>query len=63
MRHQLESLSEELSKIKAEESCPIDLEVYTNKLTETRHKITVVSNILQAAQVFSGVEIDVGDGS
>lgn len=51
LKHKIEELSEELKKISAEQSCPLALEAYTNKLTNTRHKITVISNILQTAQV------------
>uniref|UniRef100_A0A1B6FT46 Biogenesis of lysosome-related organelles complex 1 subunit 7 n=1 Tax=Cuerna arida TaxID=1464854 RepID=A0A1B6FT46_9HEMI len=50
LKQQIEDLSEELKKISAEQSCPLALESYTNKLTNTRHKITVISNILQTAQ-------------
>ncbi|KAG8300744.1 hypothetical protein J6590_069803 [Homalodisca vitripennis] len=50
LKQQIEDLSEELKKISAEQSCPLALEAYTNKLTNTRHKITVISNILQTAQ-------------
>jgi len=50
LKQQIDDLSEELKKISAEQSCPLALEAYTNKLTNTRHKITVISNILQTAQ-------------
>lgn len=50
LKQQLDILSEELKQISAEQSCPIDLEVYSNKLINSRHKISVVNNILQAAQ-------------
>lgn len=51
LKSQLDILSEELKKISADQTCPIDLEVYSNKLINSRHKISVVNNILQAAQV------------
>lgn len=51
LKQQLEGLAEELKKIAAEQNCPLALEAYTNKLTNARNKITVVSNILQTAQV------------
>lgn len=50
LKQQLEGLAEELKKIAAEQNCPLALEAYTNKLTNARNKITVVSNILQTAQ-------------
>lgn len=50
LKSQLDILSEELKKISADQTCPIDLEVYSNKLINSRHKISVVNNILQAAQ-------------
>uniref|UniRef100_A0A161MFX2 Biogenesis of lysosome-related organelles complex 1 subunit 7 n=1 Tax=Triatoma infestans TaxID=30076 RepID=A0A161MFX2_TRIIF len=50
LKQQLESLSEELKNITYEQNCPLDLEIYSQKLLNSRHKITVVSNILQAAQ-------------
>lgn len=50
LKQQLDILSEELKQISAEQNCPIDLEVYSNKLINSRHKISVVNNILQAAQ-------------
>ncbi|XP_073996167.1 SNAP associated protein [Rhodnius prolixus] len=50
LKQQLESLSEDLKNITYEQNSPLDLEVYSQKLLNSRHKITVVSNILQAAQ-------------
>lgn len=50
LKQQIDGLAEELRKIFEAQGSPVDLEAYTNKLINARQKITVVSNILQAAQ-------------
>ncbi|XP_075211226.1 uncharacterized protein LOC142318557 [Lycorma delicatula] len=54
LKQQIEGLAEELKIISDEQTWPFALEEYTNKLTNARQKITVVSNILQAAQFLVG---------
>lgn len=51
LKKQIDGLQEELAKISAEQSSPINLDVYVTKLANARQKILIVSNILQAAQV------------
>ncbi|CAA9995363.1 unnamed protein product [Nesidiocoris tenuis] len=53
LKKNLEDLSADIKVISAEAACPLDLEEYANKLMNTRHKITVVGNILQATQVMT----------
>lgn len=48
-RH-LEGLAEELRKISDSQPIPIDLDDYTKRLTDTRHRVTVIQNILQTVQ-------------
>lgn len=50
LKEQLDALSLELKKLSEELSFPVDLNIYSTKLANCHHKISVVSNILQAAQ-------------
>ncbi|XP_046738401.1 SNAPIN protein homolog [Diprion similis] len=50
LKQQIESLTEELLKISEALQCPLELDVYVKKLINTKHKVTVVSNILQTTQ-------------
>ncbi|XP_014248447.1 SNAPIN protein homolog isoform X2 [Cimex lectularius] len=50
LKKSLDALTKDLKEIAAEKNCPLDLELYANKLVSTRHKILVVGNILQASQ-------------
>nr|CAD7418614.1 unnamed protein product [Timema poppensis] len=51
LRQQIESLSNELKKISEVQQCPLELDLYVRKLLNAKLKVTVVSNILQTAQV------------
>ncbi|GBP57223.1 HemK methyltransferase family member 2 [Eumeta japonica] len=50
LRQQIESLNEELMKVREALNAQPDLELYVKKLIACKHKITVVLNILQASQ-------------
>ncbi|XP_015510531.1 SNAPIN protein homolog [Neodiprion pinetum] len=50
LKQQIESLTEELLKISETLQCPHELDVYVKKLINTKHKVTVVNNILQTTQ-------------
>lgn len=43
-------MTEELLKISEALHCPLELDLYIKKLINTKHKVTVVSNILQTTQ-------------
>jgi len=47
----LDNLAEELKKISDAQQCPVDLDLYVQKLHKAKLKITVVSSILNTAQV------------
>jgi hypothetical protein len=51
LKQQIEVLSEELKKISESQQCPLDIDLYVRKLINAKLKVTVVSNILQSAQV------------
>lgn len=46
----IDSLNEELKKIAETQKNSIDLDVYIKKLINAKHRITVVTNVLQTAQ-------------
>lgn len=46
----VESLSEELKRISEAQKNGLDLDVYIKKLINAKHRITVVTNVLQTAQ-------------
>ena len=51
MKDQISGLEDQLRIIEDEQSCPVDLESYINKLNLAKKRIMVVNNILQGAQV------------
>lgn len=51
LKTQIEEVSSEVTKILANKKPPLELDDYLKKLTNTKNKITVVTNILQATQV------------
>lgn len=50
LKQQIESLTEELLKISEALQCPMELDAYVKKLVNAKHKVTIVSNILQTTQ-------------
>ena len=51
LKQQIESLSEELKRIsESNVDKELDLDVYVKKLMNVKHKVTVVSNILQNSE-------------
>lgn len=46
----IESLSEELKKVAESQQTSVDLDAYVKKLVNAKHRVTVLSNILQNAQ-------------
>lgn len=46
----IDSLSEELKKISETQKNTVDLDIYIKKLINAKHRITVVTNVLQTAQ-------------
>lgn len=46
----IESLSEELKKVSDTQQTSIDLDAYVKKLINAKHRVTVLSNVLQNAQ-------------
>lgn len=46
----IESLSEELKKIAESQKQTVDLDIYVKKLISAKHRVTVLSNVLQNAQ-------------
>lgn len=53
LKTQLDSLTEVLNKIQETQQRPINLDGYVKKLINVKHKVTVVYNVLQGAQVCS----------
>ena len=51
LKDRINSLEQQLLAIEAEQSCPVDLETYINKLNSSKKRILVVNTILQGAQV------------
>lgn len=50
MKQRIESLTEELQKINDSLQYPLEIDSYAKKLINAKHKITIVSNILQTTQ-------------
>ncbi|EGI66932.1 PREDICTED: SNAPIN protein homolog [Acromyrmex echinatior] len=50
LKQRIESLTEELQKINEALQYPLDTDSYVKKLVNAKHKITIVSNILQSTQ-------------
>ncbi|XP_015925576.1 SNARE-associated protein Snapin [Parasteatoda tepidariorum] len=50
LRHQIESLSDELRQISETYSSMFDLDVYVKKLMNAKRRVMLVNNILQNAQ-------------
>lgn len=51
LKQQIESLNEELLKVREALNNHPDLDPYVKKLIACKHKVTVVLNVLQASQV------------
>ena len=51
LKDQITGLEDQLRIIEEEQGCPIDLEMYNNKLNSAKKRVIVVNNILQGAQV------------
>lgn len=52
LKQQIESLNEELVKVREALDNHPDLDPYVKKLIACKHKVTVVLNVLQASQVW-----------
>lgn len=50
LKQQIESLTEELQRINEALHYPLETDAYVKKLINAKHKITIVSNILQTTQ-------------
>lgn len=50
LKNELDSLIEELKKIQDIQQVPVELDAYVKKLINVKHKVTIVSNVLQGAQ-------------
>jgi len=50
LKQRIESLTEELQRINEALQYPLDTDSYVKKLVNAKHKITIVSNILQTTQ-------------
>ena len=50
MKDQITTLQTSLKSLQQQQSCPVDLDSYIVKLSNTRKRVTVVANILTAAQ-------------
>lgn len=50
LKQRIESLTEELQRISEVLQCPLETDSYVKKLINAKHKITIVSNILQSTQ-------------
>ena len=51
LKERISALEQQLLAIEAEQSCPVDLETYINKLNSSKKRILVINTILQGAQV------------
>lgn len=51
LKQQIDSLNEELQKVREALNNHPDLDPYVKKLIACKHKVTVVLNVLQASQV------------
>lgn len=50
LKEQILRLQSSLSGLQQQQQCPVDLESYITKLNNTRRRVSVVANILTAAQ-------------
>lgn len=50
LKQLIDSLNEDLKKIADSQKNSVDLDVYIKKLINAKHRITIVTNILQTAQ-------------
>jgi len=50
LKSQISLLQADLRTLVANQSCPLDLEAYITKLSNSKKRVTVVSNILSTAQ-------------
>lgn len=50
LKEQILRLQGSLGSLQQQQQCPVDLESYINKLNNTRKRVSVVANILTAAQ-------------
>ncbi|KAF5275086.1 hypothetical protein FQA39_LY07023 [Lamprigera yunnana] len=50
LKQHIESLAEELKKISEAQQTTVDLDVYVKKLINAKHRVTVLTNVLQSAQ-------------
>lgn len=50
LKQRIESLTEELQRINETLQCPLETDSYVKKLINAKHKITIVSTILQNTQ-------------
>ena len=50
LKDQIVTLQTSLKGLQQQQSCPVDLESYITKLNNTKKRVTVVANILSAAQ-------------
>ena len=51
LKDQIAGLEDQFRLIEDEQTCPVDLESYINKLNSAKKRIIVVNNVLQGAQV------------
>lgn len=50
LKQRIESLAEELKKISEAQQVTVDLDAYVKKLINAKHRVTVLTNVLQSAQ-------------
>ncbi|KAK4884957.1 hypothetical protein RN001_001228 [Aquatica leii] len=50
LKQHIESLTEELKKISEAQQTSVDLDAYVKKLINAKHRVTILTNILQSAQ-------------
>jgi len=50
LKSQITELQSELRTLSSQQACPVDLESYITKLTNSKKRVTVVANILAVAQ-------------
>lgn len=50
LKQHIESLAEELKKISEAQQVTVDLDAYVKKLINAKHRVTVLTNVLQSAQ-------------
>ena len=50
LKEQIGGLQVSLEKLAGQQACPVDLDSYITKLNNSKKRVTVVANILSAAQ-------------